>query len=425
MLNPGEARARCYPWCWRWTPEPNGGRLVEGVDSEIGKGDLLPERRQGNALLYPLPSERRREDGAHAGHDLTHAASARPWTLGATRPIGYSPRVSTTLEAGEREDVLSSVLQEVRLSGAVFFDVDAQAPWVADAPPAQRLAPVVMPGAQHVIAYHVIVSGSCWVRLSDDGAAPRELQAGTVVAFPHGDAHVLSSEPGLEGAFDDAVFEQPPPEDLTPFMLTRSGDGPASTRLICGFLGCDKMPFNPLLRALPRVLAVAGGYEAHGGWLRRLLDASMAEIQLDREGGRSVLARLSELVFIEAVRAHAETLPREERGWLNGLRHPHVGRALALLHERPAAPWTVATLASESGVSRSVLAESFKDCVGLSPMVYLSQWRMQIASRLLMNRDRAVAQIAEAVGYSSEAAFSRAFKRATGSSPASWRGAQA
>jgi AraC-like DNA-binding protein len=328
-----------------------------------------------------------------------------------------------SLSARPGEDVLSRVLREVRLVGAVFFDVDARAPWVANAPPTKELAPLVMPEAQHLIAYHVVVSGSCWVEATGATTDPIEVSAGSVIIFPMGDPHVLSSQPGLCAPFDPAIFDEARPEDLTPFMLTRTGEGTEGARLICGFLGCDALPFNPLLRSLPRTLIVRGGYHANDGWLRRLLDASFAELAEDREGGLTVLSRLSELVFIEAVRIHAGALAPEARGWLNGLRHPTVGPALGLLHERPGDPWTVAALARAVGASRTVLAGAFKEQVGVPPMTYLTRWRMQIASRLLTNPRSALAEVADAVGYSSEAAFSRAFKRATGSSPGGWRDA--
>jgi len=311
----------------------------------------------------------------------------------------------------------------VHLTGAVFFDVDARAPWVADAPPARVLAPFVMPGAQHVIAYHVVVSGSCWVESTAEVSEPLELSGGSVITFPQGDPHVLSSEPGMRAEFDYAVFEQPPPEDITPFLLSRNSDGPDSVRLICGFLGYDALPFNPLLESLPRTLVVTDGYHANDGWLRRLLEASFAELERGRTGGRSVLSRLSELVFIEAVRIYAERLPPETGGWLDGLRDPHVGQALRLFHDQPARSWTLADLAREAGVSRTVLTETFTATVGLPPMTYLAHWRMQLASDMLADPEATLAGIATRVGYASEAAFSRAFKRCTGLAPAAWRAA--
>ena len=206
------------------------------------------------------------------------------------------------------EDLLSDVLRHVRLSGALFFDVDGCAPWVAQASPAHEFASFVLPDAQHVIQYHVVAEGSCWVTLLPEEEEAQRLDAGTVVVFPQGDAHVLSSEPGLRSEFDLDVFREPRPTDLRPLMLTRNSDGPETVRLICGFLGCDVLPFNPLITSLPRMMVVTDGYYANHGWLSNLIGAAVAETRDHRAAGRNVLARLSELIFIEAVRIHAERL---------------------------------------------------------------------------------------------------------------------
>lgn len=318
-------------------------------------------------------------------------------------------------------DILSDVLKEVHLSGALFFDVEGCAPWVAEAPPSREFKALIMPRAQHVINYHVVANGVCWARLLDEEAEPVRLPAGSVIVFPQGQPHVLSSEPGLRAPFDPAIFDAPPPEDIKPLMLSRNGDGPQTVRLICGFLGCDVLPFNPLLDALPSMLVITDGYSERDGWLASLIRAAAAEGRNDREGGRNVLSRLSELIFIEAVRIHAERLPEDARGWLAALRIPHVARAIALLHDDPARAWTLSSLARESGVSRTVLASTFKETLGVPPMSYLTSWRMQIAAGLLADTETPVYNISEVVGYESEASFSRAFRRATGLSPGIWR----
>jgi len=334
-----------------------------------------------------------------------------------------SPRYPLVVTAEQEGDVLSDVLKHVQLSGALFFDVEGRAPWVADAPPASELARFVMPDSQHVIAYHVVASGSCWVELVGPESSPIQLEAGTVVVFPQGDPHVLSSEPGMRAPFNYELLEAPRPEDISPLLLTRNSNGANVSRLICGFLGCDALPFNPLLQSLPKLLIVSDGYRANRNWLSRLIDASSEEIRHGRTGSRNVLSRLSELIFIEAVRMYAEHLPEDSVNWLAGLRNPTVGRAIRLLHEDQAKPWTLATLASAAGVSRTVLAEAFKQSLGSSPMAYLARWRMQVASGLMAREHSTLASIASDVGYSSEAAFSRAFKRCTGMAPAAWRAA--
>jgi AraC-like DNA-binding protein len=318
-------------------------------------------------------------------------------------------------------DILSDVLKEVHLSSALFFDVEGRAPWVAEAPPSRDFKALVMPHAQHMINYHVVANGECWVRLLDGADAPVRLTAGSVVVFPQGQPHVLSSEPGMRSPFDPAIFDAPQPDGLEPLMLSRNGDGPQTVRLICGFLGCDVLPFNPLLEALPGMLVITDGYSERDGWLASLIRAAAAEGRDSREGGRNVLSRLSELIFIEAVRVYAERLPPDARGWLAALRIPHVARAISLLHDDPVRACTLSSLAKASGVSRSVLAATFRDTLGLPPMTYLTSWRMQLAAGLLADTETPVYTVAEAVGYESEASFSRAFRRATGLSPGIWR----
>lgn len=318
-------------------------------------------------------------------------------------------------------DILSDVLRTVRLSGAIFFDVDASSPWVAAAPPSRSIADMVMPGAQHVIEYHVLVSGSCWARLTASEDQPVRLSAGSVVVFPQGDTHTLSSDPTLRSVPDLSVFEAPTDRDALPFYLDHRGGGTDRAEIICGFLGCDVRPFNPLIESLPRLVHVANGYTAADGLLGQLIQAAVREARDERVGRAGVLSKLSELIFIDVIRRYAEALPVGRRGWLTGLQDPNIGRAIRLLHAEPARDWTVGDLAREAGVSRTVLAERFTEVMGMPPMTYLSNWRMQLAASLLAGGAATLARIAAEVGYDSEAAFSRAFKRSTGVSPAKWR----
>jgi len=314
-------------------------------------------------------------------------------------------------------DVLSDVLRAVRLTGAVYFDFELSSPWVAEAPPSREIAGKVMPGAQRVIEYHLIARGSCWGHAV--GQEPMPLREGDLIVFPQGDAHVLSSAPGMRAAPDMSVFAHP--STPLPIVYEIGGGGPERTRIVCGFLGCDERPYNPLLTALPTVihLAAAGPHGATS-WLGTLLNIAVKESGSARAGGENVLARLSELMFVEAIRRYLETLPPAETSWLAGLRDPVVGQALSALHGQPSQPWTVERLARLVGLSRSVLAERFTDMVGQPPMQYLALWRMQLASRLLVEGGH-VASVAGAVGYESEAAFSRAFKKLVGQAPATWR----
>jgi AraC-like DNA-binding protein len=316
-----------------------------------------------------------------------------------------------------KADVLSDVLRAVRLTGAVYFDFELSAPWVAEAPPSSEIAARVMPGSQRVIEYHLIARGACWGHAVDQ--EPIRLNEGDLIIFPQGDAHVLASAPGMRAEPDMSAFARP--TTPLPIMYEMGGGGSERARVVCGFLGCDERPFNPLLAALPRVIHLAAnGANASAGWLGTLLNIAVKESGSARAGGENVLARLSELMFVEAIRRYLEILPPSQTGWLAGLRDPIVGQALAALHGQPTEAWTVDRLARLVGLSRSVFAERFTDMVGEPPMQYLALWRMQIASRMLIEGGR-VAAVAASVGYESEAAFSRAFKKLVGQAPATWR----
>ncbi len=316
-------------------------------------------------------------------------------------------------------DALSDVLRTVRLTGAIFFNCSARAPWVAEQPPRELILPRILPGAEHLIAYHVVTEGRCFGNIV--GQEPIAVEAGEVIVFTKGDPHVMSSSPGMRadpgapGTFDAATGTQ------LPFTIDYGGDGPTPTRFVCGFLACDAQPFNPLLENLPSVIKVGDVQNRDPGWLGQFIRFATMESANKRAGGESVLARLSELMFIEVVRRHLETLPPEQTGWLAGLRDPFVGKALSAMHGAPAQNWTIEELAKQVGLSRSVLAERFTDLVGIPPMQYLAKWRMQIAAGLLSGGSANMATVAAEIGYASEAAFSRAFKKMLGTSPSVWR----
>ena len=316
-------------------------------------------------------------------------------------------------------DALSEVLRTVRLTGAAYFNAVASAPWVAEPPTRERVLARILPGARHLISYHVVTEGRCFASLID--AEPLLVEAGEVIVFFKGDPHVLSSSPGMRAdpvapdAFAAAVGSP------LPFSLRYGGDGPTSARLVCGFLACDAHPFNPLLDMLPAVIKAGAPYGDESNWLDPFVRVAIDESTSRRAGGESVLAKLSELMLIEVVRRHLETLPPGQAGWLAGLRDPFVGKALALMHGDPARNWTIEEMAREVGLSRSVLAERFAAMVGLPPMQYLAKWRMQIASGLLNGGGANMAAVAAEIGYGSEAAFSRAFKKILGMPPSAWR----
>lgn len=328
-------------------------------------------------------------------------------------------------------DTLSDLLRSVRLRGAVFFYVSLRDRWSAEASTAQEIAEAVMPGCEHAMEYHMVAKGEGWAAVS--GLPPVRLSAGDIVMFPQGDRHVISSAPGLEPNRREPEWVFARRNDPKPLPISiRNGvvDDRASMPiedtdavLVCGFLGCDLKPFNPLIAALPRILHLPGSHA--GDWVARVIDQAVVESNERRPGGDAVLERLSEMMFIDVARRYLDRLPEEATGWLAGLRDRFVGRALALLHERPDRAWTVDDLGREVGLSRSALHERFVNFLGLPPMQYLASWRIQLGSRLLRESNRNVATIALDVGYDSEAAFSRAFKRMVGMPPAAWRKAQA
>ncbi len=326
-------------------------------------------------------------------------------------------------------DTLSDVLRSVRLRGAVFFYVSASGEWAAEAPPSKELAPLLMRGVEHVIEYHVVAQGSCWASIP--GGPAVRLATGDVVMFPQGDAHVVSSAPGMRGEASDLrwfgeLTRAPLPLRIAYEGTNRPSTAPSErageTTIMCGFLGCDLQPFNPLIATLPHLLHLQASDD--GGWIAQFMHQAVAESHARRPGGEAMLARMSEMMFVDAVRRHMASLPEDSAGWLAGLRDRLVGRALALLHEQPARDWTIDELGRRIGLSRSALHERFVQLIGVPPMQYLAQWRMQAAAHMLLDTRATVATIALDVGYDSEAAFARAFKRLVGKPPAAWRRAR-
>ncbi|MFP3942889.1 MAG: cupin domain-containing protein [Alphaproteobacteria bacterium] len=319
-------------------------------------------------------------------------------------------------------DVLSDVLQAVRLKGAVYFDVRARAPWVAETPAVSRICAEVMPEFERVVAFHIMLDGWCWAQLADESEPPVRMEAGDAVIFAAGESHFMTTERGMRAEPDMSLYYRPKDRPL-PFILNELGGSGAPARFVCGYLGCDARPFNPMLDALPRLMHVraasAGGQLTHD-----LLRVALQETEAPRPGGETILSKLSELMFLQAVRQHIEALPAEAKGWLSGLRDRHVGTALRLMHARPAEPWTLDALAREAGLSRSSFAERFTELMGEPVMHYLGKWRLQVAAQLLEQKGMSIAQAAAEVGYESEAAFNRAFKKRVGMPPGAWRRAR-
>ena len=312
-------------------------------------------------------------------------------------------------------DAFSDVLRVIRLSGGVFLEAEFTAPWCIGGKLSTDDCKPFLAAPRHVIASHFVAAGSMQLRV--EGGETIDVRAGELVLLPHNDTHVFGSD--LDVALVCAREVIQPPQGGGISRINYGGGG-AATQLLCGYLASDA-PFSPLLSALPSVLKLDVRATASGAWIESSFRFAASEIAAGRLGSTTVIAKLSELLFVEAVSQFVSNLPAERRGWLAGLRDPQIGRALAVLHARPTEPWTAETLALEVGMSRSVFAERFTSLVGQPPMQYLTLWRMHVAAQRLREGRGSVAQIGFAIGYESEAAFSRAFKRQFGTSPGTWR----
>ena len=314
-------------------------------------------------------------------------------------------------------DALSDVLKSVRLEGAVYFNAEFTAPWCIRgecgvASLRERLA-----RAEHVAYFHFLTEGECQVRLVDGGKALHAM-AGDLVLFPQEGRHLMGSDLQLAPLGADAMAGATDAIGAELFAMRHGGGGKA-TRFVCGYLAFSRSVSRPLLEGLPPVLRIPlGGASAP---MRELLQLGVRESAAARPGGASILAKAAELMFVEALRRYAETLPPEGKGWLAAARDTHVGRALALLHAEPGKAWTVDVLAREAAISRSALAERFTELVGEPPMQYLKRWRLALAAQALRSGRETISRIAARSGYDSEPAFTRAFKREFGAPPAAWK----
>lgn len=304
------------------------------------------------------------------------------------------------------------------LTGGVFLHAEFFAPWCMAARVApEHCAPFLDP-ASHLIPYHYVVEGELHVRIDGEGEEAFLIGPGEVILFPHNDMHLLGSDIGLPPVKGSDIIQ--PPKDGGLFSIHHGGNG-ARTRVVCGFLGCDSADGNPVISTLPSAIKLKAEEGGAAEWIRSTFQYAAAEVAAGRPGSETVLAKLSELLFVEAVRRYADTLPEGQTGWLAGLRDRYVARALALLHGDITRSWTVDDLGRKVGLSRSALAERFTRLIGMAPMHYLTNWRMQVAAQELRNTGASLANIANTVGYESEAAFSRAFKKTFGTAPATWR----
>lgn len=313
-------------------------------------------------------------------------------------------------------DAFSDVLRVIRLAGGVFLEAELTAPWCINGKISPDFCRPFQVAPRHIIASHFVVQGH--MQLCVAGGDSIDVHAGEIVLLSHNDEHCFGSDLSAVPVSAQKIVQAPP---IGGISRIEYGGGGEATQLLCGFLGSETS-FSPLLSSLPRILKLDVRASASGAWIESSFRFAVSEIAAGRMGSATVIAKLSELLFVEAVSQYVARLPAERRGWLAGLRDPQIGRALALLHARPTKDWTAEALAIEVGMSRSVFAERFTSLVGQPPMHYLTLWRMHLAAQLLRDKHDSVAQVAIAVGYESEAAFSRAFKRQFGASPGGWRG---
>lgn len=350
-----------------------------------------------------------RIDHAPASPVLAQGSKALDRLAGRPAEFAESPE--------DRVDAFSEILSGVKLNGAVFFNAEFSDPWGFASPASQALASTVSPGAPHLVIYHLLTEGQAFAQMGDGPAMA--LEPGDVVVFPHGDPHRIRSRVGTAVAyFETEIAQKLVNRDLS---LLKAGGGGDTARFVCGFMACDPHLSRPILAGLPPVFKVNVRVDRSGQWLEDSILHLVEEAVSGRVGSDAMLAKLSEALFVDTLRRYVASLPEHDTGWLAGARDPIVGKSLALLHRKIDHPWTIADLASQVGLSRSALADRFVRYLSEPPMTYLTRWRLQLAARSLARTSKGVAQVASEVGYESESAFNRAFKREFGIPPAQYR----
>lgn len=326
-------------------------------------------------------------------------------------------------------DVLSDVLRVVRLTGSIFFTANLNDPWSIDSPSSEIIIRHMPQKAECLSLFHIITKGQCW--FTPENSKTFKLSKGSVVIFPHACAHIMSSNPSLHPVplLDVLKFEE-----IKGLPKVEYGGAGDKTQFVCGYLMCDQR-FNPMLGAIPEVIILrketgeeklpvesAGVIPVkQGGWLDSTIQHLVGEVQQGEVGSFTLVTRLTELMYIEVLRRYMQRLPEKSQGWLAALRDHQVGRALRFLHAHLEDKWNVEKLAGEVGVSRSAFARRFTDLLGESPMRYLTGWRMQLAKSMLLRPEMNLSMIAQKIGYDSDYAFNRAFKRYVGEPPGHWR----
>ena len=313
-------------------------------------------------------------------------------------------------------DALSDLLDGMRLNGVVMFSAEFREPWSVTTPGTKRLKETLQFGGDHMIPFHVVADGGCWIEMP--GAPPVRLEKGDAVCMPFGDSHRLFGHEAAPSVAFGTLLPKPPWGES---LIIRHGGGDGGADVICGFVQCDELIFDPILRHLPILIHARPRESDDDAWLATTIERTIAEVRRPAPGSRGMAPRLTEVMFVEILRRHMQSLSPDEVGWFAAYNDPVVGVALRLLHASPFDAWTVDGLAKAVGASRSVIADRFNDFLDAPPMQYLAHWRLRLAAQNLKSNDLPLKAVAEQAGYESEAAFSRAFKRHFGLPPGDWR----
>ena len=318
-------------------------------------------------------------------------------------------------------DVLADVMRAISLRGALYFEVHASNPWISMNPSMDQIGSSMMPETDHVIPFHIIMKGNIFTKLGDDSYGPVPIEAGDVLILPTGGKHIITSDPeNWEGTPADIEFYKTAARSSKPFTMMNIGEDGDKANLICGYFGCDKSPFNPLIGILPNMMVLKNCL-GEDKLMNELVITALSESKASSNGSNIMVTKLSELMFLRALRQCMETLDTNNvENWLTALKDKQIGRVLELIHNDPTKKWTLDLLSKSVGLSSSSLSERFNRFVGEPPMSYLSKWRMELASRLL-EEGMKVESVAHEVGYNSESAFQRTFKKIMGTSAGQWR----
>ncbi len=316
-------------------------------------------------------------------------------------------------------DILSDILRSIRFSGALHLRPELSAPWILQSLPHSDFVAALQAQTQHILPFHIIAKGNCWLQAID--GTRKFLSQGDIIIFPHGDSHILGDCLDREPVPVSQLLPEPP---WTEPLILRYGGGGEVTKLVCGFLQCEELLLYPFLKTLPALIHVRAVAEPTAPLLAAGVRYIIQETDCFQSGSMCSLTRLVELMFIEILRNYLQNLPAQQIGWWSALKDPIVSQVLERIHGDPAYPWTVSALADRMNMSRSALAARFTQLLGQPPMKYLTYWRLQLASQQLQYSDDSIAKIAIQVGYESEAAFNRAFKRYVGMPPGVWRGSR-